>query len=245
MVLVTGGGRHMRIWTLTLFKEKMIITPMMKVRRQQSIRAAVTVKTVCRHVTETLMVGCVTCDQTETHTCWMKKMRRRRRKRWRWNRKSHHINRWCSHTHTPITTVELPWDFPSAGRHRWWAGPWGWPQQPRRRWVWWSRGWAAAAQGHWGGGWRGASSSGPAQRHTPPPRATSNSCGGGTGGEWITQILPEGPPVKNKDQSWEKDVNFLFEISRWLETRTNRKIRWTTSIRRIWRMRCVTWVFFR
>lgn len=30
---------------------------------------AVTVKTVCRHVTETLMVGCFTCDQTETHTC--------------------------------------------------------------------------------------------------------------------------------------------------------------------------------
>lgn len=53
------------------------------------------------------------------------------------------------------------------------------------------------------------------------------------------------PPVKNKDQSWEKDVNFLFEISRWLETRTNRKIRWTTSTRRTWRMRCVTRVFFR
>lgn len=58
-----------------MFKEKRIITPMMKVRRQQSIpfnfiyRAAVTVKNICRHVTETLMVGCVTCDQTETHTC--------------------------------------------------------------------------------------------------------------------------------------------------------------------------------
>lgn len=75
MVRVTGGGWRTIIWTLTLFKEKRIITLMMKVRRQQSIRfnfiyrAAVIVKTVCRHVTETLMVGCVTCDQTETHTC--------------------------------------------------------------------------------------------------------------------------------------------------------------------------------
>lgn len=212
-------------------------------------RAAATVKTVCRHVTETLMVGRVSRDQTEMHTCWM----RRRRKRWRWSRKPRHINRWCSHvhtytsTHTPIPTDKLlPWDLPSPGRHRWWAGPWGRPQQPGRRWVWWGRGWAAAAQGHWGGGgWRGARSSRPAQRHTPPPWATSTGCGGGTGGEWITQMSPAGPPVKNKDQSWKKDVNFLFVISRWLETQTKRKIRWMTSTRRTWRMRCVTWVFFR
>lgn len=37
MVLVTGGGQRTRIWTLTLFKEKRIITPMMKVKHQQSI----------------------------------------------------------------------------------------------------------------------------------------------------------------------------------------------------------------